>query len=299
MSIKADMERAYGIAIRRIEPVRDVYRVRTAERAYCLKGYDVPEEEALFLTRVLSILDERGFAYAPKAVATAAQAPFAARGGRYYTLTRWVDGRHPNFADNRDLRGGVRTLAKFHLRAEGFPAAEAPPSRIRYDRLEGELRAYAAQLERHSATARMTSACEEALEALRDSAAQAAIRAERRASSFVHGDYNAPNLIKDRRGKLHLIDFENSSLHVRAKDLSHLLHRNCLWNGQKMLRSVERYDKVRPLSANERHLLYALLIAPYHVVRNLRIGGVASAKRIVPDAARWDAYRRSLRPLLS
>ncbi len=39
-----------------------------------------------------------------------------------------------------------------------------------------------------------------------------------------------------------------------------------------MLRWVEYYDRKRPLSAADLHLLYALLLVPYPYIRQLRIG---------------------------
>ncbi len=164
--------------------------------------------------------------------------------------------------------------------------------------MSDEIAEYKKRLSPYKGTAHLLALCEEVLYRLQQPKVRAAIQQEQKAAALIHGDYNYPNLVKDRQLKIHLIDFENCSLHVRMKDLSHLLHRNCLWNATKMLRAIDFYQRYRPLSTQDLHLLHTLLISPYHVVRNLRIGGFRSAKRVIPSFVHLNKYRRELRSLL-
>ncbi|USB33105.1 phosphotransferase [Paenibacillus sp. YPG26] len=292
------VETGYGIRIRRATRVKDVYKIETGHAVYCLKAYDFPEEEVRFITRVLSCLDEHQFTRSQKVYPTVDQAAYLSHEGTYYTLTNWVHGQQPKFARTSDLRRGIATLAKFHLLATGFPALEAPESRIRYSRLPGELSDYKNLLLPHPRTNHLVEQCDEALELLQQPKVLEAVQQEQVNGAFIHGDYNYPNLVKDRKNTIHLIDFENTSMHVRTKDLAHILHRNCLWNAAGMLRLIEYYQRYRPMGTSELRLLLALLTAPYHVVRNLRIGGLRSAGPIIPSPGLLRRYQRELRAWL-
>ncbi|OXL86850.1 sporulation protein [Paenibacillus sp. SSG-1] len=296
---RTGIEETYGMRIREIRRVKDVFRIRTRLGTYCLKGYDVQVEEVFYIARVFACLDERGFTRSPKVYPTTALSPVMIHQGSVYMLTNWVHGRQPDFGSAADLRKGLRSLARFHAAAEGFPAGEAPASRIRYFDLEKDVSDYKDLLGCYENTRHLVPPCEEAISRLREPAVLAAITAEQQASAFIHGDYNYPNLIKDKRGKLHLIDFENSSLHVRMKDLAHILHRNFTWNAGGMLRAVEYYQRHRQLSAPDLSLLHALLSAPYPVVRSIKIGGIQSAARVIPSTDRFLQYQKELGALLT
>ncbi|OBA07879.1 sporulation protein [Paenibacillus polymyxa] len=298
MSILSSVEQMYGIKIQRSRQIKDIHKIETANTTYCLKPYKFPEEEIRFITRVLSYLDERGFTRSQKVYPTVQQTAYMTHEGISYTLTNWVHGPRPEFTKRIDFKKGIATLAKFHTHAAGFPATETPPSRIRYEGLSDEVAGYKKRLSLYKGTAHLVALCEEVLDRLQQSKVREAIQQEQKATAFIHGDYNYPNLIKDRQFKIYLIDFENCSLHVRMKDLSHLLHRNCLWNATKMLRAIDFYQRYRPLSTQDLRLLHALLISPYHVVRNIRIGGFRSAKRVIPSFVHLNKYRRELRALL-
>ncbi|MET3208594.1 UNVERIFIED_CONTAM: CotS family spore coat protein [Paenibacillus sp. PvR008] len=298
MSILPIVERTYGLKIRNSHQIKDVYKIKTANATYCLKPYSFSEDEVRFIVRILSWLDERGFTRSQKVYPTVQQSAYMTHKGSSYTLTNWVNGQNPKFTKRIDFKKAIATLARFHSRAEGFPIDEAPASRIRYAGLDHEVSGYKEQLTPYKSTTHLVTLCEEVLNLLQQPNILEAIDREQKAAAFIHGDYNYPNLIIDRQHRLHLIDFENCSLHVRMKDLSHILHRNYLWNGTGMLRWIDFYQRYRPLSALDLQLLHALLLTPYHVVRNMRRGGIRSAKRVIPTVAKLNKYRRELRALL-
>lgn len=298
MSMKSQIEQMYGIKMKETLQIKDIYKIRTTDALYCLKSYDFPEEEVRFITRILSYMDERGFTRGQKVSPTVEQSPYMTHNGHFYTLTNWVDGERPDFTRRKDLKKGIRTLAKFHSIAEGFPIAEAPEARIRYSGLDHEITEYKTLLSSYKITAHLAALSEDVLDHLQQPKVIEAIDTEQKVSAFVHGDFNYPNLMKDKRRKLHLIDFDNTSLHTRMKDLSHILHRNALWDGTEMLRWIDYYQRYRPLSSSDLSLLHALLSAPYHVVRNIRIGGIRLAKEIIPTADHLNKYQRELRALL-
>jgi Ser/Thr protein kinase RdoA (MazF antagonist) len=126
-----------------------------------------------------------------------------------------------------------------------------------------------------------------------------AVKHEASVGAFVHGDYNYPNLIFDRERFIHLIDFENTSHQVRMTDLAHILHRNVAWMGDETLRWIEYYDRTRPLSSGDKHLLFALLHVPYPLVRAIRLHKCRQKIRnAMPKAKMIDQYVSSLRKII-
>ncbi|MBW5446052.1 phosphotransferase [Cohnella sp. CFH 77786] len=298
MNLWTHVEETYGLKFQDIFKVHGVHRIETSQGRFCLKKYSFAEDSVRFIARLLYVLHERGFMRAQGVYPTLEQIGYMNHDGVFYTLTNWVDGDRPEFRKTGDFKKAIRTLARFHSAAQGFPVAEAPEGRVRYGEAAGDIEEYKRLLGHYAETAFLVPLCEEALWLLAQPDAQQAVVSEFQAAAFVHGDYNYPNLIKDGRGRLHLIDFENTSLNARMKDLAHILHRNFLWNGREMLRWIDYYERKRPLSPHDLHLLHALLTAPYHVVRNIRIGGYRYAKSVIPSSSRLRKYRRELRELL-
>lgn len=298
MSMRSLIEEKFGIHIVQRVKVRDVYKLIARNRSYCLKGYAVSEEEVRFLARIFTFLEQRGFNRGQRLYPTLQQTPYITRGNVHYMLTNWVEGRNPNFKQKADFKKAIRTLAKFHSAAEGFPIAEAPAGRVRYSTKRSDLSEYIAILGKYKSTTHLVPLCEQVIESFNRPRVIQAMEAEQRAGAFVHGDYNYPNLVKDTERKLHLIDFENSSLNIRMQDLSHILHRNFLWNGKEMLGWIDYYERKRPLSKQDLHLLHALLSAPYHVIRNIKIAGIRHARSVIPTRGQLKMYLNELKSLL-
>ncbi|WP_274361772.1 aminoglycoside phosphotransferase family protein [Paenibacillus thermotolerans] len=302
MTIWTELEREYGISIVKPMKVRDVYRIVTKKHGHlCLKPYPIPEAEVRFIARAFAHLEEQGFDYGPKVLRTRRNTEWVTRREVHYMLTNWVRGRQPDFSGSAssEYKKAIRRLASFHKAAQGYPSSEAPESRIRYGGIPDNIASYRDTLKRHSRFGRLTELCDEAAARLKAEPVLKAIEQERAAGAFTHGDFNYPNLVLDGAGKIHLIDFENTSLSSRMQDFAHILYRNFPWQSDRMLQWIEYYDRKRPLSAEDRSLLRALLLVPYPVVRNLRIfKSVRAAERIMPSREQIRSYRRGLRELV-
>lgn len=300
MPLWSDVEREYGIQIEKRKKVRDVYRLHTRKHGIlCLKSYEVPEEEVRFLASVFRQLADAGFNQSPRLLSTTGQTDWIASGGRYYMLTNWVDGSAPDFARKSHFKKALRALARFHLHAEGFAPSDVPPARQRAEGLPNMIRHYRSELERHKRLRKFVLLCDKALAYLEQAPAVRAVEQEQACGAFVHGDYNYPNLVLDARRAVHLIDFENSSLLPRMTDLCHILHRNCAWRGTKTLRAIKTYERIRPLSGEDKYLLYALLHVPYPIVRAIRMHGSSYARHVeLPKRRQIRRYCKRIEELI-
>ncbi|OPH52162.1 hypothetical protein BC351_33030 [Paenibacillus ferrarius] len=303
MSIIHDIEEAYPIVIRKSKRIRDVYRLKTMEgRDLCSKNYDNSEQEVDFIARVMNHLIEKGFQYGPRITSSKSQMQWMMRNEKPYMITNWVRGRSPDFENLTEWKKAIRTLASFHLHAEGLTLQDIPPGRNRYAFLQNLIEDYRQTLSEYQGAGELgalITLCNDAIYHLNQPKSIEAMTHEASVHAFAHGDYNYPNLVIDRRGSIHLIDFENTSLQARLTDLSHILHRNCSWNGEEMIRWIEYYDRKRPLSSADRHLLFSLLLVPYPFIRAIRLK--KSDKRIkeaIPQTRSIAKYVNGLRKML-
>ncbi|NOU75771.1 phosphotransferase [Paenibacillus sp. LMG 31458] len=301
MPLWTDFNKDFGLRVKRRKKIRDVYQVfTTTGRTLCYKPYKTGEDEVAFIRKLFVHLDNKGYRYTPKPVEGPGQKLWSFHRGQYWLLTNWVKGRSPNFTRESELMKGFRTLAKFHRLAEGVTAEGIPKGRIRYDELYRRPGNYRSEISRYGGSLdRFIDCCHKAEAFSQKPAIASAVEMERNTGAFSHGDYNYPNLVLDRSNHLHLIDLENASMNVRMIDLAHILYRNYPWNGRGVLKGIEEYDRKRPLSAEDRHLLYMLLLLPYPLVRAMKQFGNHYPRHIeLPSSSRLSGYKKTLRKIL-
>jgi CotS family spore coat protein len=290
------IEQEYGIKITEWAKIRDVYRVITQDHGIlCLKTYATPESEICFITHVIRHLFENGFAYAPKMILTLGGSPWITCNETHYVLSNWVVGEHPDFYNKKHYKKALRLLAKFHSAAQGISCLEVPDKRFKYNNMQDKVKRYRDILSAYPKTEHLISCCDEAIDHLNYTEVIQAIEQEQAAAAFVHGDYNYPNLVKDTSRDIHMIDFENTSLNVRMQDFAHILHRNLAWEGQETLRWIEYYDRKRPLSREDLHLLLSLLLVPYPVMRRILNKRLQPDRNVLPTAEQVTNYANELK----
>lgn len=302
MSLARHIESVYPLAIKNQTAVRDVRRLLVSDgRALCCKTYDFPDAEVDFIADCIAQLAESGYRYGPKIVTTGYGKLWTKRNDKPIMITNWINGRSPNFRKPSEWKLAVKSLARFH-RNSLFPAhRNVPASRERYANLTGMIANYRDTLQQFPdlPLVDLVFLCDEAMRYLREPKSIAAVEQEANVRAWVHGDYNYPNLVLDQKGKLHLIDFENASLQARMTDLAHILYRNVAWNYDGVLRWIEHYDRYRPLSAEDRFLLHALLYVPYPLIRAIRASKNRDKLRsIVPTAANIHQYIKGISKII-
>ena len=110
---------------------------------------------------------------------------------------------------------------------------------------------------------------DQAAEILADSAY--AVLCEKSAAQgvFCHGAYKGDNLRLDSSGRLRVTGFERATGDLVIADLADLLRRNLRRgaDGEQLLRLLAAYESQRPLSAEERPVLIAMLIYPHRFLK--------------------------------
>lgn len=279
MQLWADIEQMYQVRILHRKKIRKgLYRIETNEYgAICVKQFKQSERRVEFIIRVMQQLCQQGFLTSPRIISTPRHQSSIRIGENHYVLSNWVQGRSPNFKNLSEWRSGIQTLAKFHLLAEGFLLTEVPKERKNYDAIFKSVKRAKRVINKviHAQLkyTYLSHWVDVFAEHVQEKSVQKAILAEKRKGAFIHGDYNYPNLVRGQDGRIHIIDFDNASMQGRMVDFAHLLHRSATWNAPRMIQAIEEYQKIRPLSPEDMHFLFALLHMPYPVMREYRING--------------------------
>ncbi|SEC27933.1 Ser/Thr protein kinase RdoA involved in Cpx stress response, MazF antagonist [Paenibacillus sp. GP183] len=300
MITDADLEQEFGIHILKQVRVRDVFQIHTLEHGVlCLKSYAISEPEIDMIVQVMLHLAENGFLQGPRIHFTLSGCPWITRDEVHYMLTNWVIGENPDFGERKLFKKAIRLLARFHSIAQSFPAEHTAEERIKFHKLQKRITASRDMLAEQQGMERFVSLCNKAMKHLDNPIMVKALTKEQDDRAFVHGDYNYPNLVLDTSGTLHMIDFENTSLHVRMEDFSHMLHRNYPWQGKEICHWIEYYDRKRPLSNEDLHILYTLLLVPYPIIRSLKSHNRNTLARMaLPSKKQVRTYRKELKSLL-
>ncbi|NLG84871.1 MAG: hypothetical protein GX493_09770, partial [Firmicutes bacterium] len=118
---------AWGIppeTVGAIRPVGDVFRVETSRGPLNLKWSSRSARQLLLIVRGLEYVYQKGFHACAPPLPTADGRPFLPHGNRHYLLFPWIEGKKASFAARPELLAACRTLARFHVAAGGFSAAE-------------------------------------------------------------------------------------------------------------------------------------------------------------------------------
>jgi CotS family spore coat protein len=286
VSLITQIEQEYGIRVTELTPIRTAFRAFSNNgRVLCVKPMNVPRQEVKFVVIVLKHLRKKGYSYSPKVLYTKQGKPWMNRHGVRYLLTNWIDGHSPDFTHFSHLKKTVKTLAKFHIHAEGLEISNIPEERNLIVHLEENFQFYKSLIQKQVPSEQakpFVEMCDTAIYYLQKSGTKKAIQQEVKKKSFVHGDYNYHNLIIDSTEHCQLIDFDNTALQVRMYDLVHLMYRVCPWNGDDALRLLEVYDQVRPISQDDLRLFVTLRYIPGSFIRSMGWGklDIPSSKQI-------------------
>jgi CotS family spore coat protein len=277
MNMTEFMERRYGICVAHIQPKRrNVFLLRTTDGdQWCVKVVQTSAEHLRHLLQVSEYLQESGFVHCPIVHRDKSDQAYVLWRKKFLFATNWIPGENPRLSQPSDWNKALQTLAVFHQHAVGYPLTRVPTAKLQYNRVLERLETAKQTISHLSHVQQKSERLFDLLEVAEDSIkhplVQQALEEERLEGSFVHGDYNYPNLVFDEQRQLHLIDFDNTSMQGRMMDLAHLLHRNGAWNGPRMVEAIRTYDRQRTLRKTDKRYLFTLLHVPYPVLRWYRI----------------------------
>ncbi|AZR74900.1 hypothetical protein BBF96_10475 [Anoxybacter fermentans] len=238
------IEKIYGIHIFSIQPIRDIYRLKTDQGKLCLKEIDYKLKKFLFIYYAMEHLINRGFHQLPAFVHTLTGDPYFSYNDRIFFISEWIDGRESDFKNPADLDLALITLAKMHRASIGF----RPPSHVkvksrlgiwpkRFHKRISDLKKFkeiALQKVEPSTfdkyylkhVDKIIQEGEKALQLLEKSAYNELVKQAKKDGSFCHNDFVYHNvLIDDSIPAAYIIDFDYCRFDLRIYDIARLIRR--------------------------------------------------------------------------
>ncbi|MDB5083922.1 MAG: hypothetical protein JWN30_808 [Bacilli bacterium] len=285
----------YGIKAKRSKQIGPVVRLVADKHIFALKQYDSLEGLA-FQVAAVRHLKARKFQHCLSFVPAKNNQPIAQFQGKSYLLSKWITGRCPNVKHWSELRAMVQELARFHLASVGLEFEEQSmehkelAAKTNWHKLPLQMEDKLQQLKlwrkdyAHPGLDKAVYLADKSLEQLHSAPCLELAEQEQAGKTFVHGDYNFPNLVLRNDNKIFLIDLDNASYHVRLADLIHVVQRNWGVNVDLARRMMREYHKIRSLRPAEFEVLTAAVSFPAQYWRMIHLarykGKHPSAKQL-------------------
>lgn len=265
----------YDLEIKQISRGRGAYICETNEGMKLLTPFRGSKERAMFLREVLLRLQESGFAAEQIMLTKEGEAAATDDMGMRYWLKDLVNGAECSTSREQDMMRAVTQLARLH--GSLADCVREVPDFMKSDRNDPanvcrrhyreliKVRNYVQKRRSRSGFERSFLAqyahyMSDATEAIR-------ILNEEElhpARGLCHGDFNQHNVIRTPDGFC-IVHYENMSYATPVVDLANfmrkMLEKN-RWDKKLGMHLLEQYDKVRPMSADEKRLLYVVLLFP-------------------------------------
>ena len=265
----------YDLEIKQISRGRGAYICDTSEGMKLLAPFRGSKERAMFLREVLLRLQESGFVAEQITLTKEGEAAATDDMGMRYWLKDMINGAECSTSRAPDMARAIAQLAKLHSALAGC-MREVPdfmqsdrndPANVcrRHYRELIKVKNYVQkrrsrnEFER-SFLAQYVHYMGDATEAIRI-LNEEELHPDR---GLCHGDFNQHNVIRTPDGFC-IVHYENMSYATPVVDLANfmrkMLEKN-RWDKNLGMHLLEQYDKVRTMSADEKRLLYVVLLFP-------------------------------------
>lgn len=284
----------YDLPAEKAIEVRGGFKIETAEGRRLVKLARTTPEAITLAYAALQYLRDRGFHQVAPIALTKYGDPYIkienqAENQLYY-LTDWISGKECQLEMLPQLKEAVATLARMQAAVEGF-SPPPTPSRERWHQWPGRYRQRLGELERCREMVEQGSVATEfdtlfltevgsfieqgyfSLEWLDEAGYPQLVEEARRTGGICHSEFLGRNLIRNRRGEIYVVNFDNCQLDLRVFDLGRLLSRvlpRYSWDLELTVGLLDLYQERKPLSAGELMVLISYLNFPQRFWRLAR-----------------------------
>lgn len=279
--MKQLLRKGWGLSVNRIREIQNnVWRVETDRDSFALKRSLLKEKNLDFICCAETALAAHGFYHFALPQNTIDGTSFFRFGNQCYTLHQWIDGEKCDFEIPSHLRAAAAALANFHLHSREPRLQNAEISRcnvfIRSEQMTKHIKDmydfYRISANRTSSFSHayrsffpdMIHRAEQARKELLYSAYPRLAAEAAAVGSFIHYDVAARNFVI-RGERAYLIDFDYCCCDTPLTDLMRMFKRS-FKRGKDEESIVDSiltgYGSYRPLTADEGHVLCALLRFP-------------------------------------
>lgn len=256
--IKKLVEDNYKIKVSKVTKRKNVYKIVSGFREYCLKVIDYEFPHFYFIVSAIKHLEDNGFKGTPKIIPTIAYRDYVRVDGKFAYFTEWIEAREANYDNMSELLATAKKVRQLHKCSRGFVVTKDMSPRLgwgKWDkifatRLDEILDFNEAIKDKNKKTEfdnLYLSVLEEELDRgeraiidIRKSSYKKYMDAEVRELGFCHHDLAHHNILIDRRDDVNIIDFDYCILDSHLHDLASLCMR-AMRNGKW---SIEMFDEI-------------------------------------------------------
>ena len=310
---ESEISMQFGFEIYEMIPMKGVYLIRTSIGNKCLKKIGYGSQKLMYIYKAKEHIINNGFNRIDRNLLTPAGAPFALVNDDVYVVTEWIDGRECDFRKEDDLELAAKNLAMFHSSARGFMPEEGVRVRNDIGRLPYTMEKRVLTLNKMRDIARKNNKktefdmlyitnvdfyiklAQQAMKYLNVDSYYKVCNLALLDNTLCHHDYNYHNILVDKEGLAHIVDFDYCKSEIQVYDLSTLLIKSLKrldWDIRYAELVLQSYNSIQEVSKDEINILKTLMLFPQRFWR--------LANRYYYNEANWgeDVFTKKLREIL-
>ena len=281
--VRKSIQDNYGLQIQYIEKIKNVYKISSDNKEYCLKVIKYDFNHFLFIISAIKHLQNNKFKHIPKMIKTKDGKEYIAIEGYYAYLTNWVTARQCNYDSPVDLVIAASKIAELHKKSHGFNVTENMKPRIgwfkwpeTFNTRKNEILDFKRRIDEKDkktefdeiyikAMADELDRAEMSIENLIRSSYFEIMNKEIESKGFCHHDCANHNILIGTSGEVNIIDFDYCILDTHLHDLASLLLRrmkNGKWSKSNCIFIIDAYNSVNRVSKEEIPVMAAFMEFP-------------------------------------
>ena len=281
--LKEIVQDSYSICINDIQKIKNVYKIRTEKRMYCLKIINYELKHFLFIVGAIKHLQKNGFQSIPEIIKTCDNEEYITLEKKHAYLTPWVDARECNYDDPLDIKLCTSKLAQLHIKSLDFKVTPEMKPRIAwlkwietFKTREDEILDFKRRInEKENITGfdnNYLKIMEEELLRSKSSISNLCksdyinkMKKEIKHRGFCHHDYAHHNVLMEKGGGVSIIDFDYCILDTHLHDLSSLLLRRMKggkWSIENALLIMDEYNATNSIYKSDIEVMAAFMEFP-------------------------------------
>ena len=281
--IHPDVFKDFGINVKKCYKVRGAYICETNKGTKVIHKSDYTPAQINLQHNIKEHLIERGFNGVDRLYLSKNDTPYTVCYNRVFVMTDWQNATEIDFYNESDIHYTMRVLAQLHIAGEGF---DAPGGNVREAKIKNLGVTYE---KRYKETIKLKKRIsnvgnktdfevlyfqnaskyielqEMAMGLFYQEDYKKLIELARNKQTIAHHQYTYHNIKKIDEDHLVVSGFERSRYDVQLTDLVYVIKRimqKNQWDIDLLLKIIDSYNKIRPLSPNEWTIMQGMIIFP-------------------------------------
>ena len=279
----------YALDVFKIQKIRSVYKIHTANGCYCLKKIGNGEKRALKSIDIMEYLKLKGFNNVATPFPNISGDMVIKRKNSTYYLTNWINADEVNFNISEHIIDSVGLLAEFHNKAKGYFSKKIKIKnnfgklpKIFNNKLSllNSFKSYLKNKDNKNDFDNIyynnidyyIKQAQQALDILRNSSYSKLCEEYKKEMFLCHNSFYYQNILKSKNNEYYIIDLESCLYDLPVIDLGKFIRRimwrkSFLWDFDMCKALISKYDSIRRINDKEYEVLLSMLIFPYKFYR--------------------------------